>query len=155
MLEADSFNILTTSNSNTLGVLGIFPPKKTKVASSIRNRSQRCFFIALLGYFKSKPVMLNPCFGDVQDDLRFIAREQLPGPGLLRFTLNQRQKDRLYLKLFELIDYEKWCDNTLRKEILSGKRAHSCVNPTLQVTRGMAYGDFCLFRRENPQYPIH
>ena len=77
--------------------------REAKVASSIRNRSQRCFFVALLGCFKSKPVMLNPSFGDVEDDLRFIAREQLPGPGLLRFTPNQRQKDRLYLKVLDLV----------------------------------------------------
>jgi len=92
--------------------------QEAKVAGSIRNRAQRCFFVALLGYFKSKPVMLNPSFGDVEDDLRFIAREQLPGPGLLHFTLNQRQKDRLYLKLFELVGYEKWRDDTLRDDVL-------------------------------------
>ena len=92
--------------------------QEAKVAGSIRNRAKRCFFVALLGYFKSKPVMLNPSFGDVEDDLRFIAREQLPGPGLLHFTLNQRQKDRLYLKLFELVGYEKWRDDTLRDDVL-------------------------------------
>jgi len=36
--------------------------------SSIRNRSHKCFFIVLLGYFKSKPVVLSPSFGEVEAD---------------------------------------------------------------------------------------
>ena len=70
--------------------------QEAKVANSIRNRAHRCFFVALLGYFKSRPVVLSPSFGDVEEDLRFIAKEQLPGPGIRRFSLNQKQKDRLY-----------------------------------------------------------
>lgn len=82
--------------------------KETKVAKSIRNRAHRCFFVALLGYFKSRPVILSPSFGDVEDDLRFIAKEQLPGPGIRRFSLNQKQKDRLYQKVLYLLSYQKW-----------------------------------------------
>ncbi len=31
-----------------------------------------------MGYFKSRPVVLSPSFGDVEEDLRFITKEQLP-----------------------------------------------------------------------------
>ena len=63
--------------------------------------------------------MLNPNFGDVEDDLRFIAKEQLPGPGLRRFSLDQRQKDRLYQKVLKLAGYEKWRDNIHRGHVLN------------------------------------
>ncbi|MCP5014113.1 MAG: DUF4158 domain-containing protein, partial [Ketobacter sp.] len=84
--------------------------QEAKAANSIRNRAHRCFFVALLGYFKSRPVVLSPSFGDVEEDLRFIAKEQLPGPGIRRFSLDQKQKDRLYQKIFDLLNYQKWRD---------------------------------------------
>ena len=37
--------------------------QEAKIAKSIRKRSHQCSFVALLGYFKSKPVILNPRFG--------------------------------------------------------------------------------------------
>ncbi len=82
--------------------------KESKAVKSLRNRAHRCFFVALLGYFKSRPVILSPSFGDIEDDLQFIAKEQLQGHGIRRFSLNQRQRDRLYQKVFELLNYNKW-----------------------------------------------
>ena len=52
-----------------------------RVVFSIRNRSHQSFFIVLLGYFKSKRVVLNPRFG------------------IRRFSLTQKQKDRS-IKIF-------------------------------------------------------
>ena len=71
--------------------------------SSIRNRSHKCFFIVLLGYFKSKPVVLSPSFGEVEADLKFIAKELYSGFGIRRFSLTQKQKDRFYQKIFDLV----------------------------------------------------
>lgn len=93
--------------------------QEAKVANSIRNRAHRCFFVALLGYFKSRPVVLSPSFGDVEEDLRFIAKEQLPGPGIRRFSLNQKQKDRLYQKIFNLLNYQKWRDLQDRSPLIT------------------------------------
>jgi hypothetical protein len=89
-----------------------------KVVKSIRLRAHRCFFVALLGYFKSRPVVLNPSFGDVEEDLRFIAKEQLPGAGIRRFSLNQKQKDRLYKKTFDLLNYQKWQNSHHRDNLI-------------------------------------
>jgi len=76
--------------------------------SSIRNRSHKCFFIVLLGYFKSKPVVLSPSFGEVEADLKFIAKELYSGFGIRRFSLTQKQKDRFYQKIFDLVGHQKW-----------------------------------------------
>lgn len=48
---------------------------EAEAAARIRNLSHRCFFVALLGYFKIKPIRLNASFGDTESDLRFIASE--------------------------------------------------------------------------------
>jgi hypothetical protein len=42
-------------------------------------------------------VVLSPSFGDVEEDLRFIAKEQLPGPGIRRFSLNHKQSIKVAL----------------------------------------------------------
>ena len=48
--------------------------KELAEISRIRQRKYRCVAIALLGYFKCKPVLLNPRYKSMQDDLVFIAR---------------------------------------------------------------------------------
>ncbi len=92
---------------------------ETTVVKSIRLRAHRCFFVALLGYFKSRPVVLNLSFGDVEEDLRFITKEQLPGPGIRRFSLSQKQKDRLYQKIFDLLNYQRWQNSHHRDNLIS------------------------------------
>ena len=42
-------------------------------AARIRNISHRSFFVALLGYFKIKPICLNASFGDIESELNVIS----------------------------------------------------------------------------------
>ena len=42
-------------------------------AARIRNISYRSFFVALLGYFKIKPICLNASFGDTESELNVIS----------------------------------------------------------------------------------
>lgn len=86
--------------------------REAQVAKSIRNLSHRCTFIALLGYFIFKPVVLNPRYGQIDQDVQFIAKEVFPGPGLRRFSLDQKQRDRLYQKIYGLLKYLNWHDQT-------------------------------------------
>lgn len=46
--------------------------KELTQCRSIRQRTHRCYFIALLGYFKSKPVVLNESFSSMADDLHLL-----------------------------------------------------------------------------------
>lgn len=82
--------------------------RELAVAKSIRKREHRCYFVAMLGYFKSKPVILNPSFRLIENDLVFIAKETFPGNKLRRFSLNQKQRDRLYEKLFSINQFKRW-----------------------------------------------
>ena len=49
------------------------------VFRSIRLRAHRCYFVAILGYFKSKPVILDIAYSQVSKDLMFISKELLGG----------------------------------------------------------------------------
>lgn len=55
--------------------------------SRLRQRKYRCVAIALLGYFKCKPILLNPTYKSMQDDLAFIARYHFNGLKFRRFSL--------------------------------------------------------------------
>ena len=62
--------------------------KELAEISRIRQRKYRCVAIALLGYFKCKPVLLNPRYKSMQDDLVFIARFHYRDLTFRRFSLN-------------------------------------------------------------------
>ncbi len=125
-----------------------------KVVKSIRLRAHRCFFIALLGYFKSRPVVLNPSFGDVEEDLRFIAKEQLFGSGIRRFSLNQKQKDRLYQKIFDLLNYQKWQNRCQQDKLIPHLQqiAKSWIEPRYLFDATTEY--LSLSRIAIPKYTI-
>ncbi len=55
--------------------------KERKVANQFRARRQRCMFAVLLGYFKAKPVVLQPRYFQLKDDLKYVSENTLPGVG--------------------------------------------------------------------------
>ena len=56
------------------------------VFRSIRLRAHRCYFVAILGYFKSKPVILDIAYSQVANDLTLITKALSGGKGLRPFT---------------------------------------------------------------------
>lgn len=94
--------------------------QESKVLKSIRKRSHRCYFVALLGYFKSKPVVLNPSFKQIRQDLLFIADVLYPGEHLARFVPDQKLRDRLYQKIFDLLNYKRWHERSEESDVSVG-----------------------------------
>ena len=84
--------------------------KERAELARIRQRKYRCIAIALLGYFKCKPILLNPTFKSMRDDLEFIAQNHFDGLKFRRFSLKSDQKSRIYERIFSMIDYENWKD---------------------------------------------
>jgi TnpA family transposase len=80
--------------------------------NSIHERKYRCVAIALLGYFKVKPILLKPNHSDLREDLVFIAQEYFPTIKLPRFKLNRVQRNRLYAKILPLLNYNEWSTKT-------------------------------------------
>ena len=165
MAYAERIQILTESEINDLYSPPCFSLEErrfyftlndleTRVVKSIRLRAHRCFFIALLGYFKSRPVVLNPSFGEIEEDLRFIAKEQLLLPGIRRFSLNQKQKDRLYQKIFDLLNYQKWQSSYQKDKLISHLQqvAKSWIEPRYLFDATTEY--LSLSRLAIPKYTI-
>ncbi|MEE4254756.1 MAG: DUF4158 domain-containing protein, partial [Desulfuromusa sp.] len=71
-----------------------------QMVQRIRDRRNKCMFVVLLGYFKSKPIPILPKYSQVKADLKFVAVNILPGQGLKPFNLKQRDKDRVYARIF-------------------------------------------------------
>jgi TnpA family transposase len=78
----------------------------------IRDRKYRITAIALLGYFRSKPILLSPNFKSMQADLRFIADRYLDGMRFRRFSLKADQKSRIYDRILSILEVETWNDRT-------------------------------------------
>ena len=75
---------------------------------AIRDRNHKCYAIALLGYFKIKPIQLNPAYKELKEDLTFIAEEYFPKFKVPRFSVSRMQKTRLYDKILSLQNFEVW-----------------------------------------------
>ena len=78
------------------------------VIKSFRNRNHKCYAIALLGYFKIKPIQLNPAYKELKEDLTFIAEEYFPRFKVPRFSISSKQKTRIYDKILSLLNFEVW-----------------------------------------------
>jgi hypothetical protein len=75
-------------------------------AARSRSRQKRCMFVLLLGYFKSKPVVLKPRYYTIKNDLQSIAAHVFPGKQYRPFSLEEREIERLYDKVFTALKSE-------------------------------------------------
>lgn len=78
------------------------------VINSIRDRNHKCYAIALLGYFKIKPIPLNPSFKTLKEYLVFIAEEYFQKAKVPRFSVSRMQKARIYDKIYNLVNFKAW-----------------------------------------------
>ncbi|MFT6286530.1 MAG: TnpA family transposase [Alcanivorax sp.] len=92
--------------------------KERSIAKKFLVRNQRCMFVVLLGYFKAKPVVLRPGFHSVKTDLQYVAQKVFPGAGHRPFNLSQKENVRIYHRIFELCNYQRWNPNLHEKELI-------------------------------------
>ena len=104
---------------------------KIRAMQKVRERRNKCMFVVLLGYFKSRPITITPKYNQIKVDLKFVTQEVLPGLGLKPFNLKQRDKDRLYIRIFELLGYSAWNEKHHRKLLFSAllEQANSWAAP--------------------------
>ena len=101
------------------------------VIKSIRDRKHKCYAIALLGYFKIKPIQLNPTYKELQQDLAFITEEYFPQFKVPRFSVSRMQKARIYDKILSLLNFEAWDAKQHQEPLISHLQqvAKSWVEP--------------------------
>lgn len=78
--------------------------KELAELSRIRQRKYRCVAVALLGYFKCKPILLNPSYKSMQDDLAFIARFHFKDLKFRRFSLKADQNPASMSVFYQLLE---------------------------------------------------
>ncbi|WP_261845161.1 Tn3 family transposase [Aliamphritea ceti] len=88
------------------------------VANKLRNRGLRYMFVVLLGYFKAKPVVLNPGFHQIKHDLKHVYQSVLLGPGFRPFNLSQKENERIYQEIFNLCEYQRWSIKSHRTSLV-------------------------------------
>jgi hypothetical protein len=76
-------------------------------------------FVVLLGYFKAKPAVLRPGYHAVEADLQYVSHSTFRGPGHRPFNLSQKENVRIYQRIVELCNYQRWNPNLHEKELTS------------------------------------
>ena len=122
--------------------------------SSIRERKYPCVAIALLGYFKVKPILLKPNHSDLREDLVFIAQEYFPIIKLPRFKLNRVQRNRIYSKILPLLNYNEWSTKDYSDDLAShlSKSARHWIEPRYLFDSAVEY--LSVHRIAIPAYSI-
>ncbi|WP_407200929.1 DUF4158 domain-containing protein [Enterobacter cloacae] len=82
--------------------------KELAIAKSLRHRGQRYMLVVLLGYFKAKPVVLNPGFHQIKQDLKYVYQTASTSPGCRPFNLTPKENERIYQRVFQLCNYQRW-----------------------------------------------
>ena len=105
------------------------------VIKSIRDRNHKCYAIALLGYFKIKPILLNPSYKALKEDLTFIAEEYFPKFKVPRFSVSRA------MYLLDYID-DASLRNYVQRALNRGEAYH-------QLRRAIAHVNGNRFRGKN------
>ena len=75
-------------------------------------------FVVLLGYFKAKPVVLNPGFHQIKHDLKHVYQSVLMGFGFRPFKLSLKENERVYQEIFNLCEYQRWSIKSHRTSLV-------------------------------------
>ena len=112
-----------------------------RAMQKVRDRRNKCMFVVLLGYFKSRPIPIIPKYNQIKTDLKFVAQEVLPGLGLKPFNLKQRDKDRIYVRIFELLEYSAWNEKYHNSLLFNAllEQANSWAAPRALFDAAIAY----------------
>jgi len=70
-----------------------------------RRIETKCYFILLLGYFRSKPIIFNFSFSEVQSDVEYIEKKYFSGKKVKPAELSPTTKTKLINRLLNYVGY--------------------------------------------------
>jgi len=117
--EVDDLYSVPTFNESYQRFYFALNDKELAELSRIRERKYRCVGIALLGYFKCKPVQLNPTYKSMQEDLAFIARYHFKDLKFRRFSLKADKKSRIYERVLSIVGVSNWKDKEHQPQLVT------------------------------------
>ncbi|NMU70384.1 DUF4158 domain-containing protein, partial [Vibrio parahaemolyticus] len=77
-----------------------------KLVDECRRIDTKCYFILLLGYFRSKPIIPNFDFNAVKADLDFIISKYFKGKSIKAKDLSASTKTKLVSRLLNYTGYQ-------------------------------------------------
>ncbi len=88
-----------------------------KFTFSLRKFEARVYFILLLGYFRTKPLVHNFSASEVNDDLNYVLNKYFNGKKLTKFNLSNDFKIRLMNRLLTHVGFDRYKPSKHRKEL--------------------------------------
>ncbi len=115
--------------------------REWEIINRIRDRKHRVVTTVLLGYFKSKPILLNPSFKSMQADLSFVSELYFKDLKYRRFSLKGDQKSRLYERVLSLLGVSNWNDLEHQAELVAHllEKANSWAAPRALFDAAIEY----------------
>ncbi|MDH5327674.1 MAG: DUF4158 domain-containing protein [Gammaproteobacteria bacterium] len=109
--------------------------------SQLRDKKLQCVAVALLGYFKCKPILLSPNYLQMHPDLRFIAEQHFGGFKFRRFKLKPDQKSRVYDRVLKILGYANWKDKLHQSQLVDHllNQATSWAHPRFLFDASIEY----------------
>ncbi|WP_368411013.1 DUF4158 domain-containing protein [Colwellia sp. 3_MG-2023] len=133
--------ILTSSEINELYALPNFnhtdredyfslDSETQKLVNELRRLETRVYFILLLGYFRSRPIIFNFSFEDVVVDLDYVRTKYFNGKDMMLTDLPRTTKTKLFKKLLSYTGFSNY-HSKVDKELLL-KRLNDVVKINLE-----------------------
>lgn len=101
-----------------------------KLVNGLRRLETRAYFILLLGYFRSRPIIFNFSFLDVIADLEYIQKQHFDGQDISTVDLSPTTKTKLINKVLKYTGYSAY-QTRLHKSALI-KRLNDVVKINLE-----------------------
>lgn len=101
-----------------------------KLVNELRRLETRVYFILLLGYFRSRPIIFNFSFEDVVVDLDYVRTKYFNGKDMMLTDLPRTTKTKLFKKLLSYTGFSNY-HSKVDKELLL-KRLNDVVKINLE-----------------------
>lgn len=89
-----------------------------RLISSLRRYETKIYFILLLGYFRSRPIIFNFTFSQVKDDFEFVHKKYFANKRIYLSDLSGTTKTKLVKKLLNYTGFSLFQSKTHRKSLL-------------------------------------
>jgi len=101
-----------------------------KLVNELRRLETRVYFILLLGYFRSRPIIFNFSFEDVVVDLDYVRTKYFNGKDMMLTDLPRTTKTKLFKKLLNYTGFSNYHSKVDKRLLL--KRLNDVVKINLE-----------------------
>jgi hypothetical protein len=89
-----------------------------KLVTSLRRYETKVYFILLLGYFRSRPIVFNFSFSDVEPDFDYVRKKHFNERNIPAIELSPTTKTKLVNKLLKYTGFSLYQNKRYRDKLL-------------------------------------